>query len=965
MKKQFTFATFCGLALAASVAGATESAEQYKNVLGEGSSHATLTVTWGDGHSIDNLTSAVKFDGEATVASIIAEALKSDPRFYALSDSEGTIVAYGFDTDGDNSAAVTIGDTALELTDGVATAEAEADLTTAAGSALYDHWCVNTDEAVWTVKINGAEATLASPILDGAAISLVYGSAETGEAFYLRPADQEGVWMAPTVAFDTAVDYTESTSGTKTFKKTVPFIANIIDRSTLYSSYVAFHVYAEDGVTTSTTMSVSGNYRYGKDGNNMSATVTVRAAGNAVIEPYIQRGSYGNVQETPTDEPTKVTVNVANPVTGIRWEGWPENGTFELLDMVSFRAYVEPEDADFQTLSYESSDPTYAKVFVNSRYPVDMLNCFKEGEYTLTAKVPDGSVSDTKTFTVVDRDRTPSDDEYKDGIFWLNEEWFGHANGSINYIKADGTLMHHAYEMQNKNMGFGATSQFAILYAGKLIVMSKQQKDGGDPRDGGGRLVVADAYTLKRLASWDVISNASAGDGRACVGVNPHKVYIGACGSIGVLNLDDLTYDPEGVTGLPSDGATYSKQYGDMACDGKYVYVVRQSTGLVVIDAETDEFVKTIENTGIQGVTRTADGRVWFVDYKSPQSTIYSVDPETLEVADQYVLPGTVSCDWGSWRSTKFFAAKRSNKLFWATMVGSSWSPSAAQLYMWDMDVDATPESLTPIIESTDDRWPMHDIYEDKTVKQVPYGSMGFDDRTNKLLWACSMQPKINTDYMYTWYNYTDIETGDIESVRIYPDYFYFPALPMIPDKHLPALVNPDMKVELTMGVEEPAQIDLYEAIDDMDGANKFINFSLVSEPAATDGEAATNPVSVELVDDKLLLTPQALGETSVKLIAESNGREAEISIPVTVSDSGSSITNTAADMDGKMFDFDGRVLTLSGYEGVTVGIYDINGREAMRITPDSSYYSCALDLPAGVYALSADGGHRFKFMVK
>lgn len=167
------------------------------------------------------------------------------------------------------------------------------------------------------------------------------------------------------------------------------------------------------------------------------------------------------------------------------------------------------------------------------------------------------------------------------------------------------------------------------------------------------------------------------------------------------------------------------------------------------------------------------------------------------------------------------------------------------------------------------------------------------------------------------------------------------------------------------MSAEEPTEIDLYEAIDDMDGANKFINFSLVSEPAATDSEAATNPVSAEILDGKLLLTPQALGETSVKLIAESNGREAEISIPVTVTDSGSSIANTAADMDGKMFDFDGRVLTLSGYEGVTVGIYDINGREAMRITPDSSYYSCALDLPAGVYALSADGGHRFKFMVK
>ena len=115
-------------------------------------------------------------------SSIIAEALKSDPRFYALQDSEGTIVAYGFDTDGDNSAAVTVDGTALELTDGVATAEADADLTTAAGSALYDHWCVNSNKSVWAVEINGAEASLASAILDGDAVSLVYGSAETGEA---------------------------------------------------------------------------------------------------------------------------------------------------------------------------------------------------------------------------------------------------------------------------------------------------------------------------------------------------------------------------------------------------------------------------------------------------------------------------------------------------------------------------------------------------------------------------------------------------------------------------------------------------------------------------------------------------------------------------------------------------------------------------------------------------------------
>lgn len=101
----------------------------------------------------------------------------------------------------------------------------------------------------------------------------------------------------------------------------MPIIANVITKDKLYGQYIAFHVYAADGVTTANTISVSGNYRYGKDGNNMSANVTVTAGGNAVIEPYIQRGSYGNITETPTDERTSVEVTVANPVTGIRWEG--------------------------------------------------------------------------------------------------------------------------------------------------------------------------------------------------------------------------------------------------------------------------------------------------------------------------------------------------------------------------------------------------------------------------------------------------------------------------------------------------------------------------------------------------------------------------------------------------------------------------------------------------------------------
>lgn len=939
MKKNLLMLCAAAGTLAAS---ATDAPADYKNVLGAGADHATLTVTWGDNHSIDNLASAVRFDGTAIVASVIAEALKADPRFYALAGADGSYVAYGFDTDGDYSAAVTIGEDKPELTDGVATAAEGADLSAAAGSALYDHWCVSGDTASWTVYVNGAEAAMTDEVRDGDAVRLIYGNAQEGEKFYLRPATERGAWMMPSITFDTA-------NGKQ---QLMPFIANVITRSDLYGTWMGCEVTDADGNGT-TTMATYANYRYGSNGNNMTIRLTANAQGDVIVKPYVQTGSYQNIGKHYGDIATAVNLHVAKPVTGLTMNDWPaaegETANITLYDVINFRASAVPADADFPTVVYSIDDPDAAEIYAQSRYDFDMFISHKMGDFVMTASVPGTDIRQEYRIHVSDRDRTKPAN-YTDGTFWLSEEWFGHTNGSINYIKPDYSYILRAYEQVNPTEGFGATSQFGMTYAGKLFITSKQQKDGGDPRPGGGRLVVADAYTLEKLASFDFLGgekDKTSADGRGMVGVNPHKVYVGSNSRIGVLNLDDMTYDPDGLTGMPTDGSTYSKQYGDMVCDGRYVYVARQSTGLVVIDAEADKYVTTIPNTNIQGVARTADGRVWMVDYSKNVSTIYNIDPETLEVAEQYQLPAGVSCSWGSWRSTKFVAAKRSNKLIWNNN------------YVWDMDADATPENVTPVLTSSDDRWPL--TLNDK--KQGVYGSVAYDDRSGLILWSGNQG--YGTDGRFTWYNFTDANNGDTRTVRVLPDYYFFPAIPIVPDKHLPALVNPDMRVEMLVDAEEPVEVDLHEAIDDMDGANKFIRFALVSEPQAAAEEESTEPVAAEIKDGKLLLTPQKIGDTTVKLTAESNGREALISIPVHVADRGSSIADTAIDMDGKMFDLQGNVLTLSGYEGMAVGIYDINGSQVIRFTPDSSYYSIALDLAQGVYAMGTDGGHRFKFMVK
>lgn len=961
------FFTLAAIAASSATVLASEAPAKFLNRLGEGSDHASLTVRWGDRLAVDNLCSAVLFDGNATVESVIRTALKEDPRFYALADSEGSIIAYGFDTDGDNSAKVTYTAdataTVLTLEEGIATLEAGSDPSATAASALYDHWGLSGDEAAWKLFVNGQLSSMDASVNDGDDIRLEY-TAETTPAklpytFYLRPATQRGAWLQPEITMDTK-------DGTKVV---VPMIANVIDRTDLYSQYIMFEVLQPDGETPATTMSVSGNYRYGKVGNNMTVTLTASTPDEVLVRPAVQTRNADREIVYFYGDPTPIKIIVANPVTDITWDGWPEDGTFELLDMITFRANAVPADATFPTVIYTVSDPVNAKVFVNSRYPVDMLTLYKEGEYTLTAT--SGDVTSTKSFTVRDRYRKPLAEGYKDGLFWLNEEWYGHSSGSINYLTSKGDFLHHVYESQNPGATFGATSQFGMIFGDRLIVTSKQQRDGGDPRDGSwGRLVVADANTLKTIKTWEYLGTGEkdSNDGRGACGVNASKAYIAGAAKIGKLDLNTLEYTPDAISGMPTNGSTYGNQLGDLVSDGRYAYVCRQATGLLVIDVEKDACVKTFENKNIQGVTRTADGTVWFLDASGGKSKIYSINPETLEIDRTYTLPSAVTCDWGSWRSTKFFAAKRSNKLMWVSTPGG-WAPTAAEVYLWDMDKEDTPESLTPIASSTDEDWPLFDAFQfyDKEGNEIfqkllPYGSAAYDDRSGKILLASSQQPTINTDYRFTWYLFIDAETGKVETMRLQPDYFYFPALPIVPDKYLPALVNPDYRVTLPLDGGEAQEIDLHKIVDDLDNPNAHIRFSLVADPAAQADETSA-PVSVALSGSKLTVAPVAYGQTVVKVKAESNGRESEISIPVEVTSNSGGIADV--EMDGRQFHFDGSLLTLSGYRDVRVSVYDTNGRLVRTLVPDSDFFTCGLSLPAGVYAVATDGGHRFKIAVR
>lgn len=60
---------------------------------------------------------------------------------------------------------------------------------------------------------------------------------------------------------------------------------------------------------------------------------------------------------------------------------------------------------------------------------------------------------------------------YEDGTFILNEGWFGHDGGSINFLAADGGMTYNVQERENAGFSFGNTSCSGMVYGGRLYVM--------------------------------------------------------------------------------------------------------------------------------------------------------------------------------------------------------------------------------------------------------------------------------------------------------------------------------------------------------------------------------------------------------------------------------------------------------------------------------------------------------------
>lgn len=218
--------------------------------------------------------------------------------------------------------------------------------------------------------------------------------------------------------------------------------------------------------------------------------------------------------------------------------------------------------------------------------------------------------------------------EYTDGVFMLNEGWFGNEKATINYLDKAGKWEYRvALAKNSETYELGTTGCYATIDDGKMYIVSKKKsvadKEAADPT-----LTVCDAKTMEVIAQINTILNAdgtAAADGRAFLPVKElGKGFLSTTEGVFTFNLDDNTV---GSLIAGTDGVANNQTGNMIYADGK-VYAVDQHRGLLVIDAAEGKLLKTVNNEGegsYNSIVQAKDGSIWLTCSKSTKAVSHIV----------------------------------------------------------------------------------------------------------------------------------------------------------------------------------------------------------------------------------------------------------------------------------------------------------------------------------------------------
>ena len=503
-------------------------------------------------------------------------------------------------------------------------------------------------------------------------------------------------------------------------------------------------------------------------------------------------------------------------------------------------------------------------------------------------------------------------EEYSNGFFIINEDWFGHRNGSVNWVAADGTVYYDVEAVANgldvsaSETVLGVTTQFGQIYGDNFFLSSKQ----------GARFVVLDAKTMELQASFDA---TGAGDGRDVCAVSTDKVYVGGADGIIVYNTADNTFGNhiEGLSG---------NQIGMIVRVGKYVFAVEQNVGIRVVDPEQDKVITTIENSSVQGLTVTKDGYIWCTLPSS--KSLLRINPISLETEIISIDTQIVST-WGAYRPDYVCSSYAENALFVAG--GSSFSPKSINKFNIDDKGNLTKDET------------FNFSIPEEYSSMFFYGSPRVNPTTGDLIITGTMSYSGPFKLLYI-----NPQTGEIKKITELASSdgstrYWFPSVPVMSDDAAP-VINLD---DVSFVSDESLVIPVTEFVSDAD------NLAVLSVIEASVDD--TDIASVTYDGLKLTVTPLSLGNTTLNLSVNSNGKVAEKAVPVTVSMPASVEKKYSDNINAYVKD---NVLRIEGAQCGIAVIYDISGMvEASFDLSENTIYN--LDgLQQGAYIVKIETGN-------
>lgn len=603
----------------------------------------------------------------------------------------------------------------------------------------------------------------------------------------------------------------------------------------------AFYVLAEPGTAYGTTF---GGFGYDIDGNRY---VTVTTPKNEVYPRngivYVSSGVFDKCGATE--------------ITRDAWNSGWNSGYYW-----SYNVAEKAEDA----LGYSSTGAS-GRVLTDG-----CVDAWVFTNFSGTSNEYDGNIK-----------YLPATVDYTQGVFMVNEDWFGHNNSTTNYLTRDGKFVY------NNTTEIGATACFGAAWGNRYYIIAKQAKDNGSEVEGG-RITICDANTMRIIKQ---IKDIDGKEGRSFCGVDEHKAYVSTSRGIYTLNLDELTV---GAALKNADGSAANLgQCGNMVRLGDYVYATEYGKSLRIIDCNTDRIVATISSAKVYSITMSKDGQLWV----STDKGISRVNTESRQL-EEIALPSGISVPANSsyaWNPDGLCASLQNNIIYWTS--ASGWNTTA--VFKYDIDNN----EFAKVVDLTNDanKWVMYST-----------SNLRVDPVTDNL-YVSLFKDFGSQDYAVRIYDNKGTQLNEYELTQ---KNYWYPGMFVFPDVEDPIAGNIDA---VTVEENKEVKVDLAKVCSDADNFQAAIIKTVKSV-------SKDNIATATVKDGKLVVTGVKAGNTTVTLNFCSNGISTTATVNVTVTQAtGITGTQTSADVreiarftiDGKRINQPQRGVNIVKYSDGTV----------------------------------------------